>query len=101
MTTKIRFLPLGRQRPMSRAERERQVSMRLHRGAPPDFQPDAAARAEMSRMSGGPNLRAAPVTAPAPGGGLKRASATRQEREGSSVEMAGRQSARHLSRAGK
>ena len=83
---------------MSRAERERQVSMRLHRGAPADFPPDMA-RAEMSRLSGGPNLRSAPVTAPAPG--LKRTSGTRQERDGSSVEMAGRQSARHVNRTGK
>ncbi|KAK3728467.1 hypothetical protein QZH41_002328 [Actinostola sp. cb2023] len=83
--------PIGAQgRPMSRAERERRVSMRLHRGAPADINPAELPHREMSRMSGA-HVRSTPVMA-APPSGLRRAG-TGRDRDGGSIEL--RQPTRH------
>ncbi|KXJ12155.1 casein kinase I [Exaiptasia diaphana] len=73
--------PIGPQgRPMSRAERERKVSMRLHRGAPADINPGDLPHRDMSRMSGA-HVRSTPVMA-APQSGMRR-TGTGRDREGS------------------
>ncbi|XP_032230390.2 casein kinase I isoform X2 [Nematostella vectensis] len=88
--------PVGAQgRPMSRAEREKRVSMRLHRGAPADVSPADMPRGDMSRMSGA-HVRSTPAMATAPSGSAMRRSGTGRDREAGSVEL--RQSARHMFR---
>ncbi|XP_031556243.1 casein kinase I-like [Actinia tenebrosa] len=85
--------PIGPQgRPISRAERERRISMRLHRGAPADVNPMELPHGEMSRMSGA-HVRSTPVMAPPPSGTGLRRTGTGRDRDGGSIEL--RQPTRH------
>lgn len=93
--------PVGAQRPISRAERERRIT-RLHRGAPADVTSGELSRGDMSRMSGA-HVRSTPVMTPTSSGtGLRRASGTRQERDGGMMELtAVRHSSKHFTRTTK
>ncbi|CAH3137564.1 casein kinase I-like [Pocillopora verrucosa] len=94
--------PVGAQRPISRAERERRIT-RLHRGAPADVQGGDLPRGDMSRMSGA-HVRSTPVMTPTSSGtGLRRASGTRQqERDPGMMELSTvRHSTKHFTRAPK
>lgn len=93
--------PVGAQRPISRAERERRIT-RLHRGAPADVTSGDLPRGDISRMSGA-HVRSTPVMTPTSSGtGLRRASGTRQERDAGMMELSAvRHSSKHLSRAQK
>lgn len=93
--------PVGAQRPISRAERERRIT-RLHRGAPADVTSGDLPRGDMSRMSGA-HVRSTPVMTPTSSGtGLRRASGTRQDRDGGMMELtAVRHSSKHFTRAPK
>lgn len=94
--------PVGAQRPISRAERERRIT-RLHRGAPADIPGGDLPRGDMSRMSGA-HVRSTPVMTPTSSGtGLRRASGTRQqERDPGMMELSNvRHSSKHFTRATK
>lgn len=95
------FLIQGAQRPISRAERERRIT-RLHRGAPADVMGGDLPRGDISRMSGA-HVRSTPVMTPTSSGtGLRRASGTRQERDGGMMELSTvRHSTKHFSRTTK
>ena len=86
---------------MSRAERERRIT-RLHRGAPAEVTGGDLPRGDMSRMSGA-HVRSTPVMTPTSSGtGLRRASGTRQEREGGMMELSAvRHSSKHFTRPSK
>ncbi|XP_020626603.1 casein kinase I-like [Orbicella faveolata] len=90
--------PVGAQRPMSRAERERRIT-RLHRGAPAEVTGGDLPRGDISRMSGA-HVRSTPVMTPTSSGtGLRRASGTRQERESGMMELSAvRHSSKHFTR---
>lgn len=94
--------PVGAQRPISRAERERRIT-RLHRGAPADVPGGDLPRGDMSRMSGA-HVRSTPVMTPTSSGtGLRRAGGTRQqERDPGMMELSTvRHSSKHFTRATK
>jgi len=84
-------------RPISRAERDRRFSVRLHRGGTAaDGGAADLPRAEMSRMSAAAHARSTPVMTSPSGPQMRRSSQSRQDKDVGSGDLTARATARYF-----